>query len=36
MADDMTKNVSPVTPASKAVTGLDLAGNGFKKHLTET
>jgi hypothetical protein len=35
MVDDMQKNTAAVTPASKAVAGLDLAGNRFKKHLTE-
>jgi hypothetical protein len=35
MANDMKKNSWPVTPASKAGAGLDLAGNRFKKHLTE-
>jgi hypothetical protein len=30
MTDDMKKNTSPVTPASKVLAGLDVAGNRFK------
>jgi hypothetical protein len=30
MTDDMEKNTSPVTPASKILAGLDVAGNRFK------